>query len=89
MSNEIKFEELEIKEINDISEENKDAEQEDILEKINKQIEFLKNKFEVAKMVDNHEQEANLLESKQEPSNKINIQEDHNNDIIKAIKDEK
>lgn len=88
MSNEIQLEELETNKLKEISEENKNGEQEDILEKINKQIEFLKNKFEVAKMVDSIEEE-NKIDLKKAASGKIILQDDNNNEIINAIKDEK
>jgi hypothetical protein len=91
MSNTIQFDDKEVKEINNLSRNNQEDWQEDILEKINKQIEFLKNKFEVAKTVDNNQQEDNKSgqNKNQSQSNKINLQSENYNEITKTIKNEK
>lgn len=86
MSNEIQFDSS-IKEENkgDSTHEIQEDNDEDIMEKINKQIEFLKNKFEVTKMVDIEERQENNIQilSNQE------YEKENNNDIIKYIKEEK
>ncbi len=68
---------------------NQDNNEEDILEKINKQIEFLKNKFEVTKMVDKEERQENDTHIR---INNFSLKEndfENNQEIFKTIKDEK
>ncbi len=91
MSNEKQLDDLEkMNDIKDISEAKKDEEpEEDIMDKINKQIEFLKNKFEVAKIVDCPEKEDEKIDRDNNQSNKNIFQDEINNETIKGIKDEK
>lgn len=89
MSNTNQYDKHEIIETRVLSEENKDNNQKDILEKINKQIEFLKNKFEVSKNVISNEEEENKIDNKNNEKVKNILLEENNNEIIKVIKDEK
>lgn len=76
----------------DIELELDNKESEDILEKINRQIEFLKNRFEVTQEID---KEIKQDASQNDQSNNINYTpinnniNDQNSEMIKSIKEEK